>query len=169
MVRRMESLPQNQPSTAAAVKLEKQTYYILPGLIGLLVAWISWATFQNATLISSITISLNAYSIEHRDSTLGEWGKANEAPDYRLMYLSKQGWNELGSFANTWIGSGLEFKPNQTLRRKDIIELRLVDVDTGEDDILEHFQFDRKIHKGRNYTIAAKTKVDWKSGFRWLD
>ncbi|MEX0321936.1 MAG: hypothetical protein AB3N63_07230 [Puniceicoccaceae bacterium] len=150
------------------MKLEKHTYYIVQGLVVLLFAWIFWGVFQNSNLISSVTISLNDYSIEHRDATFGELGKADEAPDYRLMYLSKKGWQELGSFANTWIGSGLEFKPEQAIRRKDIIELRLVDADTGEDDLLEHFAFDKKILKGRNYTITASTRVDWKSGFSWF-
>lgn len=134
----------------------------------MLFAWFFWGVFQNSVHVSSVRISLNDHSIEHRDNTFGELGKVDEAPDYRLLYLSRNGWKELGSFANTWIGNGLEFKPEQRIRRKDIIELQLVDADTGSDDILEHFRFKDDTHKGRNYTISASTIRDWKSGLTWI-
>ncbi len=150
------------------MKLDKHIVYIVKGVAVLILAWIFWGVFQNSNLVTSVTISLNDYSIEHRDNTFGDLGKADEAPDYRLMYLSKKGWIELGSYANTWIGNGLEFKPDRRIRLKDIRELQLVDADTGRDEILEHFPFEGKLHIGRNYTITAATKVDLKSGLKEL-
>jgi hypothetical protein len=150
------------------MKLEIQKKHIYIGIPALVLAWYCWGVLQNSSLITSVTISLNDYSIEHRDNTFGELGKADEAPDYHLRYLSRKGWQDLGSFRNTWIGNGLEFKPERKIRRNDILEFQLIDVDTGEDEILEHFRFKKKLHKGGNYTLTASTEVDLKSGITWL-
>ena len=150
------------------MKIDRKLLYAIEGMVVLFVIWAIAGVFIHATRISSVYVSLNEDGIEHKDKSIGELGKMDEPPDYRLRCRTNDGWVELGTFVNTWIGEGLVFVVNPNLPSKEVIEIQLLDDDKFEDDVLEQFPYDGGRYTGGDYTIEVTETMSLESGFSWF-
>ena len=150
------------------MKIDKKILYPRLGLAVLFVLWAVIGICLNSERITSVKVTLNEGGIEHKDKSLGAIGKEDEAPDYRMRFRTDDGWRDLGTFGNTWIGEGLVFVPSSNIPEREIIELQLLDDDKLENDVLEQFPYESRLHVGNNYTIETATSISLESGFAWF-
>lgn len=96
-------------------------------------------------------------------------GKSDEPADYQLKLRSKkEGWIDLGTFANTPIGNGLTFTPSDSIPLRTIQEVRLLDHDKIESDVLDQGPLVKGAYRGVNYNIQTLSAFSLEAGFHWF-
>ena len=75
---------------------------------------------------------------------------------------------DLGTFANTPIGDGLTFQPQQVIPMADLTDIRLLDRDKLESDVLEQFPYDESKYVGKNYSFEIGTAKSLEAGLAWF-
>ncbi len=135
-------------------------------------AFLAWATVGiliNSKELGSVSVSLLPHGVEHKDKTLLGMGKNDEAADYQLKLRSKEeGWIDLGTFANTPIGSGLTFNPSESIPIRTIQEVQLLDHDKLESDVLDQGPLVKGQYQGANYSIQTVSAFSLEAGFHWF-
>lgn len=151
------------------MKLHPRTRKLLNASIGAFLAWAIVGILLNSKELSSVTVSLLPGGVEHKDKTLLGMGKNDQAADYQLQLRSKKdGWIDLGTFANTPIGDGLTYTPSDSIPMRTIQEVRLLDHDKLESDVLDQGPLDRGEYQGVNYKIQVLSSFSLEAGFHWF-
>lgn len=151
------------------MKLDPKVNKILNACILGFVAWAIVGVFRNSTQLSTVSVILLPDGVEHVDKTFLKIGEADKAADYQLRVRStKEGWLDLGTFANTPIGTGIDFKPSDTYPTRTIQEVQLLDHDKIESDILDQGPIENKQYTGSNYQFKIESEFSIEAGLHWF-
>lgn len=151
------------------MKLDPKLRKILNACIGAFFAWAIVGILLNSKELSSVSVSLLPSGVEHKDKTLLGVGKDDEAADYQLKLRSRtEGWIDLGTFVNTPIGDGLTFTPSESIPLRTIQEVRLLDQDKVESDVLDQGPLVKGTYQGVNYKFDALSTFSLEAGFHWF-
>ena len=151
------------------MKLDPKLRKILNACIAAFVAWAIVGILLNSKELSSVSVTLLPDGVEHTDKTVLGVGKGDEAADYQLRLRSKKdGWIDLGTFANTPIGTGLTFTPSESIPMRTIQEVMLLDEDKMESDVLDQGPLVKGEYQGVNYSFKAASAFSLEAGFHWF-
>ena len=151
-----------------SIRISKRLLYLIEGGVLVFIGWAIFGVGMNSVSLDSVTVRLTPGGEEYRDKTVLGIGKNEEPPDYQLKVQTTDSTELIGIFANTYIGEGLEFKPQRSIPKRDIIGFQLTDKDTIESDVLEQFPYDEDLYQGENYTFQIANRIDIESGLAWF-
>ena len=150
------------------MKRPKRLLYLIEAVIVIFIAWAIFGILSNSKSLKSATVTLSDGGVEYHDKTVLGVGKDDAAADYWLRAFTTEGVVDLGTYANTEIGKGLTFTPQQNVPLKEIVEFQLLDKDRFENDVLLEFPFDSNKHVGTNYTLEVQSSTSIEAGFAWF-
>ncbi len=122
----------------------------------------------NAKVISSVRIKLNPGVEEHLDHHLFGFGKEKELPDYRVSIRDRSGWRDLGTKLNTSARDWLEYPVKGNLRFQSAMEIRVVEDDAIEDDVLDQVQIAGESVRGGSFEYRIGTAYRFEAGLKWF-
>lgn len=140
---------------------------ILIGLLAFPACFVIGA-LVNSTSLTSITVTLKAGGVEHKDPSVMGIGKDETNPDYRLKIRVDDQWIDLGTFSNRKIGNGITFPLKTHVPERRIAEVLLLDNDKIEDDVLEQQPIIGQSVVGDHYRFTLHSQFDIQSGFDWF-
>ncbi|MFT7676782.1 MAG: hypothetical protein ACI8QC_000757 [Planctomycetota bacterium] len=130
-------------------------------LAALLVILSLYGAWSHGLALDSVRVSLLEGQSEVGDGLLG-------VPDYRLDVKGEGEWVELGVFENTPMGQGLEWRVPGALAMQSLKELRLVEVDLANDDVLESRPVNGTEFDGQSYQYVLTARRDFMVAFGWF-
>ena len=134
------------------------------------VGMFAWEVFSNSHRISSVLVQIQPGKVEPTDPVVLGFGADDRDPDYnlRIRMLDRFRWVDCGTFQNRPIDDGLTFVVPKRVPLHQAVELKLLDADRMESDILEQLPVDATSLKGDRYTMTIETSRDVHSGIAWF-
>lgn len=127
----------------------------------LLVLLSLFGAWSHGVALDAVRVSLLEGQSEVGDGLAG-------VPDYRLDVKGDGEWIELGVFENHPIGAGLEWRVPGAFPMQSLQELRLVEVDLANDDVLESLPANGSEFEGLKYSYVLAERRDLKIALRWF-
>lgn len=143
--------------------------FVWYALLVVLIATMFGLTLFNNKALSSVSIQLKEGQKEHQDKTIPLVSDPDEKlPDYKVSYLSEDGWQTIGTAVNRsaidWIEFQISDPPNLAL----VQGIRIVDEDAVEDDLLEEVQLVDTVPDGVKFDYDIETRGSFKAGMAWF-
>jgi hypothetical protein len=137
-------------------------------LVLFLIAAFGIGCMLNADAINQIEVRLKPGVEEPGDHHLLGVGDADKLPDYSLSIRTKDGWEPVGTRLNTSAAQGLTFPVTNGIPFRGIAELRLVEDDKFENDVLEQVPADGTKISGKQFDFALATERRFEAGMEWF-
>jgi hypothetical protein len=118
----------------------------------------------HAETLRAVEVTLIEGAQEPGDGAL--LGKS--APDYRLEVRAQGRWIECATFKDTPIGEGLRFELPGTVPRGAVTDLRLVEDDAANDDLLEELPVEGDAVSGKAFHFELENGWAIGAGFEWF-
>ena len=122
----------------------------------------------NSWNIDSVRVVLKQGAREARDVSFAMIGKDEAAPDYNLDIRLGKKWMDCGTYANTCIGEGLEYKIQGLAPTYLARDIRWVEKDKLESDLLEQMPISSDHLVGNSYEFHIARAFDLEAGFSWF-
>jgi hypothetical protein len=118
-----------------------------------------------AKALSTVTLSLRSPGAEHTDKYIPGLNTEEKAPDYGIEVRVGQAWETIGVRQNQFLGEeSLRFEVQSSIPIRAIQEIRVIDDDPIEDDVLERLDFHSGKIVGQGFVITSSTRFDLASG-----
>jgi hypothetical protein len=123
----------------------------------------------NRTALTAVVVQLRPGVEEPGDHHLLGVGAKDKLPDYELSFRTRQdGWQTLGEHRNTSAKDGLEFRLSEPYPLRKVEELRLVEDDHLENDVLEQLAVTGNNLVGKAFDLKIQTTESWAAGAQWF-
>jgi hypothetical protein len=142
---------------------------IVAGILALvLLAAFGIGCMLNAESISTIEVRLKPGVQEPGDHHLLGIGNEDKLPDYSLSVRTRRGWELIGTRLNTSAVDGLTFPVKNGTSLRSAAELRLVEDDKVENDVLELLPVSGTKLSGKEFDFSLTTERRFESGMEWF-
>ena len=122
----------------------------------------------NSWKIDSVRVVLKQGAREPCDVSFAKIGKDEAAPDYNLAIRLGKKWMDCGTYANTGIGEGLEYKIQGLAPTFLAREIRWVEKDKLNSDLLEQLPIGSDHLVGNSFEFHVERAFDLEAGFAWF-
>lgn len=148
--------------------MNKNYLYSAVGILLLVVG--IFVAFQNALIVTQVSIKLLPGIKEHRDHSLGKLAKENELPDYRVkLNIHRRLTNvDLGTRLNVSAAEWIDFPVSDRVYARRLQEIIIIEDDPIKNDILDRFPIAPGETKGSKYQSKVTAVRTWDAGLAWL-
>jgi hypothetical protein len=122
----------------------------------------------NRTGLTAVRVQLKPGVDEPGDHHLLGVGGKDKLPDYELEVRGGDRWVSLGGRRNTSAKDGLEFSVKEPLPLRKVEELRLVEQDHMENDVLDRLPVNGEKLAGKAFDFEIKSAESWSVGAQWF-
>jgi hypothetical protein len=123
---------------------------------------------MNRTAMTAIKVQLKPGAEEPGDHHLLGVGGKDKLPDYELRFRSGDDWHTVGARRNQSAAAGLEFPMKEPWPLRKVEELRLVETDHMEDDVLEQLPAGEGRLAGKAFEFEIIQAESWSAGAQWV-
>ncbi len=135
----------------------------------LLALFYAGAVFYGSESLASVTFQFVGKGREHQDKYILGINSAEKAPDYILEVRVEDKWEVIGSKNNTFSGpKAITFSPQKRYPVRLIEEIRLMDMDTVENDFLLTAMFEKGTFQVGDYEFDITTRPSLMGGMSYF-
>lgn len=142
--------------------------YSIAGIVLLVIGLV--VAFQNSLVVTSVSIRLIPGTKEHRDVSLGNFGKDHQLPDYRVKLNVHRRFSniDLGTHLNVSAAEWLEFPVSERVYVRRLQEIIVIEDDNVQNDVLDRFPISSSAARGTKYECKITSTRTWDGGLTWF-
>lgn len=122
---------------------------------------------MNRNAMTSVSVNLKPGAEEPGDHHLLGIGDSDKLPDYELRFRDGEDWHTIGLQPNQSAAEGLEFPLKNPWPLYRVEEIKLIENDHLENDVLEQLPVQTSKLSGKSFDFEIIESSSWTAGSQW--
>lgn len=150
------------------MSIKPHVVYPIAGTLLLVIGLI--VSFLRSPVVTNVSIKLIDGVEEHRDHSVGIFGKEHELPDYRVKLNIHRRFSDvdLGTRLNVSAVNWIDFPVNERVFVPLLQEIIVVEDDKLENDVLDRFPISKDHARGTKYECKVTSTRTWDGSLTWF-